>query len=202
MARIVDREAKRLRVLEAAAFCFAKSGYDATSMSDVAETAGLSKGSLYDYFDDKENLFYAVFAWLQQRLMEASLAQMTPGRSASEQIVQAAGAAIAGLVEHITLYPLSLEVWAAAARTGTRERFAEAMQQIYRDYRRQFAGLIRAAQLAGEIEDSADAEGLAAVLTGAIDGLMLQYWLDPSFDPRQMLQNFLSALFSGISSDE
>ncbi len=202
MARIVDRQAKRLRFVEAAAACFAKTGYDATAMSDVAAAAKLSKGSLYDYFDSKEDLFYAVFDWFQQQLMQASLAQMTPGRSAREQIVRAADAVVVGLVQQISLYPVSLEVWAAAARSGTRERFAQAMRQIYRDYRLQFAGLIGAAQAAGEIKASVDAEGLAAVLTGAVDGLLLQYWLDPSFDPRQRLQNFLSALFSGISSHD
>jgi AcrR family transcriptional regulator len=127
---------------------------------------------------------------------------MAPGCSAREQIAHAADAVVAGLVQHIELYPVSLEVWAAAARNGTRERFAEAMRQIYREYRQQFADLIRAAQLGGGIKASADAEGLAAVLTGAVDGLMLQYWLDPSFDPRQMLRDFLSALFEGISCDE
>jgi AcrR family transcriptional regulator len=51
MARVVDRDAKRLQLVAAAAACFANSGYDGTSMNDVAVAAGVSKGTLYDYFD-------------------------------------------------------------------------------------------------------------------------------------------------------
>lgn len=198
MARIVDIEAKRLLILEAAAACFAQSGYDDTSMNDVAAAAKVSKGSLYDYFKNKEDLFYAVFAWLQQQLMQSLLAETGTASSAQDRIVRTVDAAVAGLIQHISLYPVSLEVWAAAARTGTRERFAQAMRQSYTDYRREVIELIRSAQSTGELKADVDAEGLAAVLVGAVDGLLLQYWLDPSFDPRRVVRGFFSALFSGI----
>jgi TetR/AcrR family fatty acid metabolism transcriptional regulator len=73
MARIVDRDAKRLKILEAAAARFAQSGYEATSMDDLAIAAEVSKGSLYDYFKNKEDLFYGVFEWSMGRLMTASM---------------------------------------------------------------------------------------------------------------------------------
>jgi AcrR family transcriptional regulator len=198
MVRVVDVEAKRSHLLEAAAACFARSGYDGTSMNDVAAAAKVSKGSVYDYFKSKEDLFYGVFAWLQQQLMQSLLAEMGTSASAQERIVRSVDAAVAGLVQHISLYPVSLEVWAAAARTQTRDRFAHAMQQTYTDYRREIVELVRSAQSAGELKANVDAESLAMVLVGAVDGLMLQYWLDPSIDPHRVVRNFFTALFEGI----
>jgi TetR/AcrR family fatty acid metabolism transcriptional regulator len=199
MARIVDKEAKRGRLLESAATCFARSGYDATSMEEVAEAAGVSKGSLYDYFDNKEDLFYAVFDWVQRRLGEATVAQFAPGLSASEQILRGVDAGIAGMAEQIGLYPVSLEVWAAAARSGTRGRFADAMRRLYAQYRALFAELMRAGQASGEFATNLNVASLSAVLVGAIDGMLLQYWLDPSFDPRAVAREFLLVFLAGIA---
>jgi AcrR family transcriptional regulator len=202
MARVVDKGAKRLRLLESAATCFARSGYDATSMEEVAEAAGVSKGSLYDYFDNKEDLFYAVFDWMQRRQGEATIAQFVPGLSASEQILRGVDAAVAGMADEIGLYPVSLEVWAAAARSKTRGRFADVMRRLYAQYRALIAELLRAGQRNGEFAANLDVASLSAVLVGAIDGVLLQYWLDPTFDPRATAREFLLVLLAGIASHD
>lgn len=198
MARIVDRDAKRLKILEAAGARFARSGYEATSMDDLASAAGVSKGSLYDYFRNKEDLFYGVFEWLQQVLMQASLERVRDGATAHERIGGFAEAAIGAFVEHVALYPVMLDVRAAAAKTDTRERFAEAMRNVYAAYRAEVTQLLLDGQERGEIDRSRDAATIAGMLIDAVDGLMLQYWLDPSFDPGRWAREFIDGLFGGI----
>lgn len=202
MVRIVDKEAKRRALLEAAAGCFAKAGYDATSMEDVAAAADVSKGSLYDYFAGKEDLFYGVFEWRQQRLAESASAQFLPELPPAEQILRGVDVAVTAMAAEIALYPVSLEVWAAAARSGTRGRFGDAMRALYSRYRALFAALLRSGQDAGEFVADAEVDKLAAVLVGAIDGLLLQYWLDPSFDPRAAAREFLRVFLAGIAAHE
>lgn len=199
MSRVVDRDAKRLKILEAATARFAESGYEATSMDDLAAAAGVSKGSLYDYFQNKEDLFYAVFEWFEQTLLRTGLEHMRMGGNLRERLFAFADASVGALVDHVTLYPVMLEVWAAAAKTGTRARFAQAMRNLYVAYRTEVTGLIATAQSNGEIRPEADAAAVAGMLVGAVDGLLLQYWLDQSFDPRQWVRSFLSALFDGIA---
>ncbi len=50
---------KRRQIIEGAALVFNQSGYDGASMSRIAERAGVSKGTLYNYFDGKSALFAA-----------------------------------------------------------------------------------------------------------------------------------------------
>jgi TetR/AcrR family transcriptional regulator, cholesterol catabolism regulator len=50
----------RSRVFEVAAEVFHRKGYDNTSMSDVAEAAGLTKAGLYHHVSSKESLLYTV----------------------------------------------------------------------------------------------------------------------------------------------
>jgi TetR/AcrR family transcriptional repressor of uid operon len=50
----------REKIVDAAIVTFSKHGYDRTRMDDIAETANLSKGTIYLYFKSKEELFYAI----------------------------------------------------------------------------------------------------------------------------------------------
>ena len=65
---------KRRQIIEGAALVFNEAGYDGASMSRIAEQAGVSKGTLYNYFDSKSALFAAFvdretserIAWIMQ----------------------------------------------------------------------------------------------------------------------------------------
>jgi AcrR family transcriptional regulator len=52
--------AKRRQIVEGARQIFLARGFDAASMSDIARAAGVSKGTLYVYFENKEQLFQAI----------------------------------------------------------------------------------------------------------------------------------------------
>jgi AcrR family transcriptional regulator len=52
--------AKRRQILEGARQVFLGQGFEGASMNDIARVAGVSKGTLYVYFDNKERLFAAV----------------------------------------------------------------------------------------------------------------------------------------------
>jgi AcrR family transcriptional regulator len=75
--------AKREQILEGAHRIFMGMGFDASSMNDIAREAGVSKGTLYVYFKNKEDLFAAmvqsqktrVFEKLQQALGEKPLVE-------------------------------------------------------------------------------------------------------------------------------
>jgi len=52
-----DDNAKRRQIVEGARGVFLSRGFDAASMADIAKAAGVSKGTLYVYFKDKDELF-------------------------------------------------------------------------------------------------------------------------------------------------
>ena len=52
--------AKRRQVMDGARKVFLADGFDAASMNEIARVAGVSKGTLYVYFDSKEDLFAAL----------------------------------------------------------------------------------------------------------------------------------------------
>lgn len=54
------KQSRPAELLEAALDCFVERGYSATRLDDVAARAGVSKGTLYLYYDSKDDLFKAV----------------------------------------------------------------------------------------------------------------------------------------------
>jgi AcrR family transcriptional regulator len=59
-----DHEARRHRILAAAALCFSELGYQGASISGVARRAGVSTATIYQDFNNKTDLVYQCFAYL------------------------------------------------------------------------------------------------------------------------------------------
>ena len=58
--RASNREAYREAILNAAADVFGRLGYTTAKIADIAETAGVATGTVYNYFDNKEAVFAAI----------------------------------------------------------------------------------------------------------------------------------------------
>jgi len=69
MSQEEKSERSRAQILDAALKLFSHRGYGATSVRDIAEAAGLSKGNVYHHFPDKETIFRAL---LDQYFTETS----------------------------------------------------------------------------------------------------------------------------------
>ncbi|KOG87710.1 TetR family transcriptional regulator, partial [Streptomyces varsoviensis] len=66
MAKATEGDAKPVpqRLLAAATRLFADQGYDRTSVQEIVEAAGVTKGALYHYFGSKDDLLHEVYARL------------------------------------------------------------------------------------------------------------------------------------------
>jgi AcrR family transcriptional regulator len=75
LSRIERREKTRQDLLNAAETCFVTRGFHATSVDEVAERAGYTKGAVYSNFASKEDLFFGVY----QRRVDHVVAEVVPG---------------------------------------------------------------------------------------------------------------------------
>ena len=67
---VSEESAKRRQILDGARKVFLAEGFDGASMNEVARTAAVSKGTLYVYFTDKEDLFAALIRQEKQAQAE------------------------------------------------------------------------------------------------------------------------------------
>jgi AcrR family transcriptional regulator len=198
----LEKQQKRERLVMAAAQVFAARGYRNATMDEIAQSAGTAKGTLYLYFKDKESLFYAVFEWLTEQSIGRDSQVNRDDLPAPQRLYALAEGAAHFMDENREWFPLTLEVWAAGGSTDSRERFATALREMYAQYRVVIAGIIRTGQQHGELRADLDADALGAVLTGAMDGLLLQCWFDPELDPLPLLRSFFDPLLRGMQVNE
>lgn len=70
--RRLRRPERREQLLRAAASAFARAGFTATSLDDVADEAGVTRAILYRHFESKADLYRAVLDGARRRLAEAT----------------------------------------------------------------------------------------------------------------------------------
>lgn len=78
--------AKRAQILDGAKRCFMSVGFEASSMNEITSESGVSKGTLYVYFKDKEDLFKALIDREKSAVMGAALKELERPGSMAEQL--------------------------------------------------------------------------------------------------------------------
>ena len=98
--REANKIQKKEAFLDAAEKLFAEKGFENTSIADVIELAGLTKRTLYQYFQSKEDLFYAVALKGARILYDTSMEAISRGANSQERIHLANLAHLAFYREH------------------------------------------------------------------------------------------------------
>jgi AcrR family transcriptional regulator len=197
------RDKKERQILEAAAAVFAERGFRATRVADVAERAGIGKGTVYEYFRSKEDLFLRLFDWYTSEALVSMVGELEgPTGSAIDALRRSAANLLESCQRMLPFYPLTMEFWSASTAPEFRERLVEEFRDLYRRFRAALAGAIRAGIAQGELGSHVNPEAVAAVLVSAYDGLFLQAWFDSSFDPVASGRHFLEILLKGMAADE
>ena len=122
-ARDARREDRRDTILDVAQACFVAEGYGATSMSTIAARLGGSKGTLYNYFRSKEELFDAFVRRSCERVL-SQIDRFPEGDDLGKRLDQMAEAFLTHLLtpEAIAIHRLVV---------GEGERFPELARLFY-----------------------------------------------------------------------
>ena len=203
MIQLSRKEEKRALIIEAAAKVFARRGFASTLMAEIAIEAGIGKGTLYEYFDSKEDLFFAVFEWFVKATeAEAKVSISALGGSASERLGALSDSLMSSWAQMEDMYSLVMEFWSASASSQMRERFKQAFKNGYSDFRQIVSTLIREGIERGEFQPHADIESVAAALVGTWDALLLQAWFDDDFNPLTAARGFMTVVINGLTAKQ
>ncbi|MFB6286232.1 MAG: TetR/AcrR family transcriptional regulator [Candidatus Bipolaricaulia bacterium] len=172
-----DSPDPRAQVRDAALRVFARKGYDNAVVEDVADEAGVAKGTVYLYFDRKEELLGSVFHGLMNELRTRRTEIMESNRPPLDK-VRVLHRAFADIFrDNNDLARVMLDIWVAGMQDP--ERFGIEFDTLYAEHRALVRGLLKEAQRRGEVREDLPAL-TPAILVGAIEGLLLQWALDPA----------------------
>jgi len=166
-------EETRTRILEAAVKQFSINGYNAASVDNICEQAGVSKGAFYHHFKTKQDVFLALLdGWLQtfDQAIEASRGRPMP--ETFQMMTEYFPYIFESASENL---PMFLEFLQQASRD---EKVWQASVAPYRRYLKQFASLIKKGIAEGSFVD-VNPDLAARLIVSTAMGLLLQSLLDP-----------------------
>lgn len=176
-------QARSAEIREAAMRCFAREGFRATTMRDVAEEAGLSVGALYRYFEGKEDLIRALAAagreW-NQSVRAAVDDRETPVDRLLALVDHYLG--LLGEPAHRNTVALSVRLWGEALDS---EVVASELRESYRlqlGFIRELLREIREGRGRSESAGAGDPDAAARVVLSLLNDASLQVLIDPEMD--------------------
>ena len=193
---------KKDRIIEAAAQVFAQKGYAGAAVADIAVKAEIGKGTIYAYFDSKEDLFFAVFEWYMMQTGAAAKVSISHLGGSAAQRLEALSDSILGVWDDIKdVFTLTIEFWAASSSSQMQDRFKASFRRMYQEFRGIVVSLIQEGIEHGEFRPDINPESVAAALVGTWDALFLQAWFDQDFDPLTTARDFLAVVIQGLSNN-
>jgi AcrR family transcriptional regulator len=196
LTRAEQREQTRNRLLDAAEQVFIDRGFHGTSVDEVAESAGYSKGAVYSNFEDKDELFLAV---LERRVDSRALAieaGVPTDDAIGDQAVQAGTAFVDVFLEQSQWSLLLMEFATYSARhPHLRERFAARNHQM----REAIVTLIDRHLDALGLVAPIPTDQLAMILFALGDGFILSKLTDPDGVPDSLFASALVLMLGGLT---
>ena len=190
------RPDRRKDILSAAGKVFGTDGYAKATMDQVAALAGISKGSVYNYFRSKQDLFTQLFlgSVAEDETRTDELVRQTMG--AHQKLDQLLDMWFERFSHYQKVGRLVLEFWMTAAGEDPQQGpFAKAYQGLYQRCQQRIAEILRQGIDSGELTLEYGPEIAAALILAIVDGIGLQVQLGVQ---RELNDKYLAALKRGI----
>jgi AcrR family transcriptional regulator len=170
MPKVVDeqmRETTRRRIISEAAGEFARLGFDQANINTIAEQAGIGKGTIYLYFENKRDLFLTMLRTIAQSQLASVRSALAPGGSLQqrlERLFRAFAHLAAEESDNFNVY--------MSALYGVNRAFQAEATKLLRDYIAVIALMLEESKAAGEIACD-DVEATALMVLSLTESYIL-----------------------------
>lgn len=169
-----DRPDPRRRVLDAAALCFTRNGFHATSMQEICAAAEMSPGALYRYFPSKAAIIVAIVE--EERSARAALFdELDKAPSFVAGLIEMGRQLFAGELPFVCA-DLGPEVAAEAARN---DQLKAMIEEVEAEMDAAMRRALVKGQERGEIDRDLDLDAVLLVIQSIGDGLQIRKNLEP-----------------------
>jgi TetR/AcrR family acrAB operon transcriptional repressor len=191
----------RCRILDAAERVFQRKGVSGTSLQDIAQAAGVTRGAVYWHFKDKADVFNAMMSRVCLPIEES--AQLVADDGGADPLATVR-TEFRGIFERLVSDVQVRRVFEVATHkveyvdelTAVRERHLQMRSGYLRDLERR----LRRAQRSGHVTSRPSARQLAIGLHALLDGLIQNWMLEPgAFDLRQVGSRAVDVHLAGMA---
>lgn len=195
----IRKEQNRQEILAAAEVVFARQGFHTTTMEEVAEECGWSKGTLYLHFKSKEDLFFSVIKEKVEKFSQALIDALERSQSLEQVITTMVDTQFQFFIENNEFFQLAIAEQGKvmhASSSGQRESLIE----------KQHEHIVYTSRILKEhlpTDTLVQPDTLARSITGAVNIHTLSWLLAPdSIDPDALKLEIIHLFLNGVIPHE
>lgn len=199
--KLIDKEVKKQEILLAAMKVFARKGVANTKMADVAEAAGIGKGTIYEYFKSKKDIFAEAFSHFMEQVDTVMAKRLFKIHDPIEKL----NAWITAWVEvvqngSIDFMEIIMDFWAEGVRHKHKTTVFD-LNKTYDEYRRMLVEILEDG-ISKDRFRPMNTTIVASILIGSMDGLVLQWIMDRNlFQFKEAADEFSISFIEGLKKD-
>lgn len=193
----VDKDQKRRGIAAAAMAVFAEGGFEASSVREIAEKAGVGKGTIYEYFNSKEELIaISVQIWMEDMIkeVESIVGKIQEPEQKLRTYVNTMVDSFLSDDRISTLILSIMQYFLTRIHDGV---FGEVLQRMFSTGVDSISGILVEGMEQGvfKITGRREAQIIAINLAAFLDGICIDYMVTGrSFDLRDQVDHYLAYL--------
>ena len=193
-----EKAAHRQEILEAAMNVFARKGFAAATIDEIAQEAEFSKGAVYLYFSSKEELLSTILIDMIENTISADIRTILVGagslRKELTEVFQAAAEfAFSHRLHMSASMPLHLSQFSGLSEE-TREKISACQQQMLQILQARVAK----ARTDGELR-AISIEAVVGLIHGALDSMAMTRWGCETIEElKKAVDEIIEIIFGGI----
>jgi len=198
--RAVDKEQKRRMIAAAAMTVFSERGFEASSMREVADIAGVGKGTIYEYFHSKEELIAtSIQVWMEQMITEVE-SMVGAIEDPVEKLRTYVNAMLDGFLNDERIPRLILSIFQFFLTRLHNTSLGKVLQSMFSTGVNSITGILVEGVDRGvfNLQDRGEARIIATNLAAFLDGLCIDYLVTGrSFDLQEQVDHYMEYLLKG-----
>ena len=192
-----EKALHRQQIMDAAIKVFAEKGFHAATLEEIAQEAEFSKGALYLYFSNKEDLIYSILYNAFNGWSGFFNKILTGKRKFREEITEM----FTGIAEEVFKKPDLYHLISAQHATffnsiseEKRSEFIDKHNQFWNDFETRIKKAIENRELR-----ELPVEGIAGLIHGSLDAMVQNHWNCETLEElKRGIKIFMEILFNGI----
>lgn len=193
--RVVNKEDKKVQIIDAALLVFSKVGFSKTKIQDIADQAGIGKGTVYEYFKSKNELFEMTIIRFIELLNTEIGKKIFLINDPSEKLRVFIKESFSAYKTHSHYMDIMFDYWSEGIRDNNKKSLMVKMYDEYTDY----ICSILDEGISKKAFDIENPSAFAAILLCAMDGLLLRWLMDKdNFPIDDVVNTLIDSTFNGI----
>ena len=164
---------KKTLIIKAAIKVFARDGLEKGKIADIANEAGIGKGTVYEYFRSKEDIFKVIEQSMFSEIATEFKSIKSSPLSPKEKILHIMNWSLNMSMEMGDTMLIITELWAQASRGHYHGTTSSQLVDFYEEYKIEIEHILEEGIDAGEFRNM-NKEGVSTMLMAFLDGLGLQ----------------------------